>query len=68
MADSAHRKPLSTAPADLAVAVDAVLARTFSGLDLEEEARKLGIPAEVLVRMRDRLVELGEAARRAGTG
>jgi hypothetical protein len=62
MADSAEKKPLSTTPADLAVAVDAVLARTFGGLDLADEARKLGLPVEVLARLRDGLVELRDLA------
>jgi hypothetical protein len=68
MADPAENKPLSTTPADLAAAVDAVLARIFEGLDLADEARKLGIPEETLRGLRDRLVELGELARRAGAG
>jgi DNA-binding IclR family transcriptional regulator len=68
MAEPAEKEPVSTTPADLAAGVDAVLARTFAGLDLAEEARKLGIPEETLRGLRDRLVELGEVARRAAAG
>jgi hypothetical protein len=68
MPDPADKQPLSTTPADLVVAIDAVLARTFDGLDLAEEARKLGLPEEVLRGLRDRLVELREVAGRAGAG
>jgi hypothetical protein len=66
MADSAEKKPLSTTPADLEAAVDAVLARTFGKLDLAEEARKLSVPEDLLRELRDGLVGLREVARRAG--
>jgi hypothetical protein len=62
MGDADGRKGPSTTPADLAAAVDAVLARTFDGLDIGEEARRLGIPETDLRRLQAGLLRLRDVA------
>jgi hypothetical protein len=61
-------KALTTTPADLVVAIDATLARCFGGLDEAEEARRLGVPEEVVRALRERLEELRAIAARAAEG
>jgi hypothetical protein len=65
MGDADGRTGPSTTPADLAAAVDAVLARTFDGLDIGEEAGKLGIPETELRRLQAGLLRLRDVARTA---
>ena len=62
MGDADGRNGPSTTPADLAAAVEAVLARTFDGLDLGEEAGRLGIPETDLRRLQAGLVRLRDVA------
>ncbi|HYC78575.1 MAG TPA: hypothetical protein VEI02_13185 [Planctomycetota bacterium] len=57
------RDPAS--PTALADAVAAAVRRLFDPLDLDAEAAALAAPRDLLAACRDRLVRLGEAARRA---